>query len=221
MHPIKKQILYQLITNSSLPYSKLKPNDVESNLFIYHLKQLITEDLVVKKNDGKYELSDEGKKYADNLSLKNLQPRIQPKIVTLIVCKNNKGEVLLYKRKRQPFLGLVGFPYGKIHLGEKISEAALRELKEKTGLVSKLSHKGDAYLTTFKDDKLISQMFCHVFAGEDPKGELVVKSEIGECFWENIKNSKADKFMPGFDDVYNLINKPLRNLFFEEFVYVY
>lgn len=182
MHPIKKQILRLLITNSSLLYSKLKPKEVESNLFVYHLKQLILEGLVKKRADGKYELTLEGKIYTDKLSLKNFKPRIQPKIVTLIICQNNKKELLLYKRKRQPFLGKIGFPYGKIHLGEKIFQAALRELKEKTGLSAKLTFKGDVYLTTFSKGELLNQMFCHIFEAKNPEGELIKEPEIGNCF---------------------------------------
>ncbi|MDO8638731.1 MAG: NUDIX domain-containing protein, partial [Candidatus Daviesbacteria bacterium] len=144
MHPIKRQILYQLITNPFLPFSKLKSKEIESNLFIYHLKQLILEGLVKKKADGKYELTSEGIGFTDRLSLSNFKPRIQPKIITLIVCQNKNGEFLLYKRGKQPFLGYTGFPYGKIHLGEKITQAAERELKEKTGLFAKLNHRGNA-----------------------------------------------------------------------------
>ena len=83
MHPVQKQILSQLIFNPCFPFSKLKSKEVEGNLFIYHLKQLITEGLVQKTSDGKYELTLEGKIYTDKLSLKTFKPRIQPKIATL------------------------------------------------------------------------------------------------------------------------------------------
>lgn len=218
MHPVRRQILYQLITNPCLSFSKLKPQGVESNLFIYHLKQLILEELVLKRDDGKYELTALGIDLADRLSLKNFQMRIQPKIITLIACQNQKGEFLLYKRNKQPFLGLIGFPYGKIHLGEKINQAAERELKEKTGLSAQLSHRGDVYLTTYKDREVLTQVFCHVFAGSNPQGVLEAKTEIGECFWEKIKDCEEKDFIPGFREIYNLIKKPAKGLFFAEFI---
>jgi len=219
MHPLRKQILQQLIVNPYLPYSKLKPKETEGNLFIYHLKQLTLEGLVGKRSDGKYELTSEGKVFADKLSLETFQVRIQPKIVTLIVCQNKTGESLLYKRKRQPFLNLIGFPYGKIHLGEKVARAAERELEEKTGLRANLKHRGDVYLTTFKDNRVFTQMFCHIFEGYNPKGELKKDSEIGECFWGKVKNLSDKKFMPGFGDVFRLVKKPTPGLFFAEFIY--
>ncbi|MDO8570870.1 MAG: NUDIX domain-containing protein [Candidatus Daviesbacteria bacterium] len=218
MHPIQKHILHELIFHSFLPYSRLKPQGIESNLFIYHLKQLISEGLIQKRADGKYELSPEGQSFIEHLSLKNLKPIIQPKIVTLIVCQNKNGEFLLYKRNHQPFLGLVGFPYGKIHLGETIAEAAERELKEKTDLSAELQHRGDVYLTTFRDKNLLTQTFCHIFTANNVKGELLAKSEIGECFWSKIDFSE-EKLIPGFKDVLNLVKKSKNNLFFAEFIY--
>jgi ADP-ribose pyrophosphatase YjhB (NUDIX family) len=219
MHPIQKQILYRLITNPCLPYSKIKPSEIEGNLFMYHLKLLIQQGLVQKRPNGKYELTAEGNLFADKASLQNLQPRSQPKIITLIVCQNKQGEFLLYRRKHQPLIGLIGFPYGKIHLGETILQAATRELQEKTGLSAKLTHRGETYLTTYKDQELISQIFCHVFVGQNLQGELTADSEIGECFWAKNTKFNSDKFIPGFLDICALIKKPSDRLFFEEFTY--
>jgi len=219
MHPIKREILYRLITNTHIPFSKLKPEGVESNLFIYHLKELIKEGLVCKRADGKYELTAEGLVFADRLSLSSFKPRIQPKIITLIVCKNKNGECLLYTRRRQPFIGLSGFVYGKIHLGEKVAEAAQRELKEKTGLQAKLAHLGEAYLTTVQDGNVVASIFCHVFYGENPTGQLIKDSEIGECFWASLKSLGREKFMPGFFDILSLVKKRSPHLFFAEYIY--
>ncbi|OGE19537.1 hypothetical protein A3A14_02820 [Candidatus Daviesbacteria bacterium RIFCSPLOWO2_01_FULL_43_38] len=219
MYPLQREILYRLITNSCLPFSKLKPKEVDSNLFMYHLKQLVKEDLVCKRTDGKYELTAEGLVFADRLSLSSFKPRIQPKIITMIVCQNKKGEYLLYKRKRQPFIGLSGFTYGKIHLGEKVAQAAERELREKTGLEAKLAHCGEVYLTTIKDGNVLASIFCHVFVGKNPTGQLIKDSEIGECFWTNLKTFGSEKFMPGFFDVLSLVEKRSPHLFFAEFTF--
>lgn len=219
MHPIQREILYRLITNPCLPFSKLKPEEIEGNLFMYHLKQLITSELVQKRADGKYELTAEGLVFADRLSLSSFKPRIQPKIITLIVCQNKKREYLLYKRKRQPFIGLCGFAYGKIHLGEKVAQAAERELKEKTGLSAKLAHRGDVYLTTTSGGNVIASIFCHVFVGGNPTGQLVKDSEIGECFWAKPEILGSEKFMPGFEEILFLVKKRLSHLFFAEFTF--
>ena len=218
MHPIQSHVIGSLVVNSYLGFSKLKPKNVEGNLFMYHLKKLLDEDLVVKI-DGVYKLTSKGALYADKLSLDSLKPRIQPKIVTLVACKNDKGEYLMYLRKREPFFGLIGFPYGKIHLGETIQQAAERELKEKNGLSAKLKHRGDVYITVYKDNELVSQMFCHVFGGENAKGQLKENSVIGRCNWQKIDKLTDSKFMPGFADIFKLLKKGDQGLFFDEFVY--
>lgn len=183
---------------------------------MYHLKQLITDELV-EKADNRYQLTQKGLKFVDSLSLKNLKPRIQPKIVTLLAIKNNSGEWLLYKRSRQPMFGKIGFPYGKIHLGEKIKEAAERELVEKTGIEAKLSHQGDVYITTYEVGDLVSHVLLHIFTGTSPKGELLKESDIGKCYWGSIKDIPKEKIFPGFQDILKLMRG--KNHFFKELTY--
>src|SRR5687768_8604148 len=109
MHPLKTAILKQLILSDYLPFSKLKPKDIESNIFMYHLKALITDGLV-EKIDSKYQLTSQGQAYADSLNFKTLKRVQKPKALILLVYKNDKGECLLYKRQGQPMRGLLGFP---------------------------------------------------------------------------------------------------------------
>ncbi|KKS13099.1 MAG: hypothetical protein UU67_C0032G0017, partial [Candidatus Daviesbacteria bacterium GW2011_GWB1_41_5] len=123
-----------------------------------------------------------------------------------------------------PIKGLTDTPrrlprIGKIHLGEKIAAAAERELLEKTGLKTKPVHRGDVYLTIFKNGQVFTQMFCHVFTSKNTKGELIQRSEIGQCFWEKINNPKDPKFMSGFAEVFSLVKKRNRGLFFTELTY--
>jgi len=204
--------------NHSLRYASLKPPDVEGNLFVYHLKKLMGDSLV-KKRGTRYALTPEGSHYIERLSLITAEPRIQPKIVTMIACQNREGEWLVYKRKHQPFLGLIGFPYGKVHLGEEIREAAVREFKEKTGLSSPLVHRGDLYSTVYEGNGLLSQIFCHVFYGKNPTGKLSERSEYGNPFWTKITDLNSPKYMPAFADIVRLLRQKKRNRFFAEFVY--
>jgi ADP-ribose pyrophosphatase YjhB (NUDIX family) len=218
MHRLQQQIIYRLSLESPLRYARLKPAEVEGNHFMYHLRKLLGEGLVAKR-EGVYELTPAGMLYVDKLSLKTLEPRIQPKIVTLIACQNEAGEWLLYRRRRQPFTGLIGFPYGKIHLGERIAEAAERELEEKTGLQAELTHVGDFYSTVFQGGELISQQLSHMFVGERPQGELREESNIGECFWATVEDPDDPKYFPGFSDLYRLITESKNGRFFAERTY--
>src|SRR5918996_1637704 len=105
MHYIQQKILHGLTHVDSARFSALRPSEIASNHFIYHLKQLIRDRLVLKNQDGSYSLTPAGKAYVDKVSFDGFRPRSQPKIVNLIACQNRKGEYLLYKRKHQPFIG--------------------------------------------------------------------------------------------------------------------
>lgn len=211
MHEIQKQILKKLSLTKKAKYSELKSKDMEGNLFTYHLKGLLKEEYVVKKNDS-YSLSAKGKRYTDRLSSCTLNVRIQPKIATLIVLKE-KGKYLLYERKKMPFIHQVGFPYGKIHLEERIMEAAERELNEKTGLQATLKHRGDVYITVHDEMELISHMLCHVFSGTKITGEI--KSD--ECFFGKLEDFPRSKLIPGVVQIAKLLEKNKTQFFFDEF----
>lgn len=214
LHQYERQILKKFIFAKKPRYRDLKLKDIESNLFVYHLKKLIR-DGYINKTLGGYELTAFGHHYIDRLSLLSFEPRLQPKITTLIILKNKKEEYLLCKRKRQPFYGLISFPYGKIHFGEKVKEAAQRELREKTGLLANLFHRGDAYLKIFKNDKLIIHMLCHIFSADYPDDVLIVESETDSYFWEKINNIDKNKTMPGFYEILNLVSKSKNKFFIE------
>lgn len=215
---MQKHILHNLIFNPALPFSKLKPVNTEGNLFMYHLKLLIQEGLV-KKEAGGYQLTRDGQVFADKLSLKTFRPRVQPKISTLLVCKNEQGEYLLYKKRRQPFIGLIGFPYGKTHLGEKVLESAARELQEKANLIATLTHRGDVYITIYQDNQLFTHSFFHIIEATSPQGELRTETDIGECFWSRPDQVQPKELIPGVLDIYQLLLDNPTERFFGEFTY--
>ena len=51
-----------------------------------------------------------------------------------VVVRN--GRVLLVRRAKAPNAGMWGFPGGSIEPGETVAEAAVRELREETGLIA-------------------------------------------------------------------------------------
>jgi len=219
MHYLQQNIIKILATRESARYSEIKPKTIESNHFLYHLYQLIKDGLVGKRADKSYYLANKGKAYIDNLSFSSFKVRSQPKIVNLLVCKNDNDEYLLYKRVHQPFIGQVGFPYGKIHLGETIGESSKRELLELTGLSAELSHRGDVYTTVFHDDVLITHTLFHVHYAENPVGEFHPGSQYGTFFWSKIDDASSETYFPGFVEIYKLIQSIKSDKFFEEYIF--
>jgi ADP-ribose pyrophosphatase YjhB (NUDIX family) len=216
MHRLQQHIMQQLIMNPCLRYADIKPREVEGNLFMYHLRQLMKDELVVKGEDGLYKLTPKGKQFADRLSLKSLSPRVQPRIVTLMAVEDGSGRWLFYRRKRQPLIDKIGFPYGKIHRGESVREAAERELNEKTGLTAELEHRGDGYATTFEEGEPVSEILFHMFYGHSPHGELLSRSHIGEPMWLNPADLKPGEVMSNSLELLRLVQAYNGSRFFAE-----
>jgi 8-oxo-dGTP diphosphatase len=53
-------------------------------------------------------------------------------MVDAIIERND--ELLLVKRRKDPFKGVLSFPGGKVDLGERVEDAVKRELREETNL---------------------------------------------------------------------------------------
>lgn len=218
MHPVKKQILLKLSTSTQINFTGLKPKNIESNLFLYHLKQLINDNIVQKNKNGKYELSKDGIILMSKTSRASFKVREQPLIFNMIVCKNKDNKYLLYKRLRQPFLGLISFPYGKLHVGETLLESAQREFKEKTGLEADLKFSGSVY-KIIRKDSLITHVLFNIFKGTNLKGDLLKQGANWECFWGDLNKSKSKEYNPGTFEIIELLGKNQRKIFFKEYTY--
>jgi len=216
MHLIQRHILKILTLNVEKRYKDLKPKEIDGNQFMYHLGVVIKNGYV-KKVGIFYSLTLDGKMYADRVDLETFLPRTQPKIVTMIYCQNKKNEVLLFKRSRSPLSNLVHIPYGKIHMGESIKEAASRELKEKSGLEVPLAHVGDIYVRVYDGDDLIAHILHHIFVGQNPVGEILEKTEAGIPFWSKIADVPKKELVGGLEEIIEIISRNKNKLFFEEF----
>ena len=88
-----------------------------------------------------------------------------PLPVASVILPNRDREIILVKRAREPFKNMWCLPIGFAETGESIEDAALRELREETGvegaitqLVDVSSHKnpvyGDLLIVTFEAEKI-------------------------------------------------------------------
>ncbi len=224
MHPLRRNILRKLSSVKSARFSDLKDKGIENNLFTYHMKMLSKDGYILHKGT-QYSLTPKGKHLVDRMSSTNFIERIQPKIITITVLKkgsNKNPQYLLCQRKKQPFFDQIGFPNGKIHLDERICEAALRELQEKTGLQAKLRYRGHLYVTIHNETELVSSMLCHVFTGTQITGKLFNENKENKfsdssCFWGRIEDVSRNALIPGTIQIERLVQKKQKGLFFEEY----
>lgn len=117
-------------------------------------------------------------------------------IGTATILLNEKGKVLLGKRKNGFKEGYYGLPGGRIDRGEKLKEGAKRELKEETNLIANHIE----YLSVVKEwQKDEEQDFIHfIFLCDNWSGDLSLL-ELDKCEgweWFDLDNL-PDKILPG------------------------
>ena len=193
LHNIQNQILKRLMFSTGLKYTEMKPDkEMENNKFQFHLDKL-TEQNYVEKDGDKYKLTDKGKHYIkrlDGVSGELVKP---PHVSVRAACirkVGNENEYRFYTRLKHPYYSGQGFPAGKLQHGEKLGEAAIRELNEETGLTGEpkfaaITH----YLDMNKRGECITDKLMFLFIVENPTGTLA-DSEEGKYEW--IKRSEVD-----------------------------
>lgn len=180
-HHIQRHILGVLYHQKIARFRDLRPQNVDTNLYSYHLRSLIKQGML-RKVEGGYTLGDRGLAYIDRVSSKSMLIRTQPKIVTMIVTQNSNGDVLLQRRTKQPHLDTWTLPYGKLHIEDySILGAARREADEKLGLIEpSLIHAGDCYIRVYtgkgEDRQILSSTLVHVFYLETD--DIVVSEKL-------------------------------------------
>jgi ADP-ribose pyrophosphatase YjhB (NUDIX family) len=217
MNWIQQHILVELTRHATRRYSQLRPDGVEGNLFSYHLDGLFKEGLI-EKHDRQYQLSTKGLQYAGTLSLETGRTRLQPKILTAVICRNESGQYLMARWQRQPNTGLVSFPHGMMHFGKTTMEMAATELAEKAGLTADLSYIGEVYVRGFRGQDLDRHMLVHLFEGANLKAgrQDELRPDVAEPFWTRLEDLKPQEFVPGFYEIAQLIQKPRQNHIFAE-----
>jgi 8-oxo-dGTP pyrophosphatase MutT (NUDIX family) len=202
-HHIQRDILDRLTHASSLRFSELKPDGMESNIFMYHLKQLMRDGYVQKTDEG-YLLTTAGLSYVDLLSGENQRPRPQPKLIAILALHDAAGRWLLAERKIQPYFKTRMFPSGKQHRGETSAEHAVRELAEKTGLENNsLVRKGSAEILIHDaENALITHVVAQVYTGELSPDTLLPETDRFRYVWHDFEKDDAE-LMAGTRDLYD------------------
>lgn len=205
-HVIQRDIVKKLTLSGSARFSELKPKNIESNLFMYHLNQLKKRDMVAK-NGTTYSLTSVARMYVDRANLEKLVFRVQPKIVSILAIKSSKQNWLLLERTHEPHMNRVGFPSGKLHYGETLEDSAVRELEEKAGLTGvDLTLAGSVAMRFLKGDQVINHTIGNIFTAElASEPDVTVESP----FWKSYWGSEAELFGPntfkGHKDILDLL----------------
>jgi len=103
------------------------------------------------------------------------------------------GEVLLIKRTAPPKAGFYSIPGGLVEVGEKVQEAAKREVQEETGLVIEIERLIDVIDNIVRDDEgRVKYHYVIVdYLAKPVDGELKKSSDATDVRWvrfDELKN---------------------------------
>lgn len=116
-------------------------------------------------------------------------------VVAALAVVLRASAVVLVRRRNPPDAGLWGFPGGKVELGETVSEAAVRELREETGVLAEaleglapLDIIGPAVGGRPSHHFVLIPVVCRWLAGEPEADEDAL-----EAAWFEIAELRADR----------------------------
>lgn len=187
VHPVQGKILKVLLFQTQASFSSLNIDKIPSDHFNFHLKALLEANLLEKKAN-KYFLTTKGKEFANRFDTEKIVIERQAKLTLTVVPVKTIGKkkyYLFHQRLKQPYYGYCGCVTGKIRWGEKVFEAAARELLEETGLVAlKMSlvgifHKSD----NSPDGSLLEDKFFFRVRVDKFKGKLKEIVPEGKNYW--------------------------------------
>lgn len=205
MHYIQSYILDKLITAKSLRNKDMRPKGVESNVYQYHLKQL-QKDRFIHKTNAAYTLSAKGLAYADRQSGVLKKVRVQPKVVTILVAQNKRGEFLVRKKRTQPFIETVSLVGGKVHVDEMLHDAAMREYLEKIcddPTSAQFEQQGVVHFVVKQDTQVISDYIGFVMHIKLPVG-MSLKNYV---YFADIDQLSPADFAPGAKEVLDAVRR--------------
>jgi hypothetical protein len=202
MHHIQRHILKLLIENKEQRYSQLRPKQIEPNQFVYHLKQLMKEDLVIKCNEG-YELTSKGRSYADKLDhdLFDVQWDTQPRNVLFLAVHDAARGWLLVRRDKQPTIGKIGFIATDVRLGEPITQTAAVYLEQAYGLVAGFRYICSGCVTLYRGTDLESYVMFQLLYADAPVGDV----SDSQAKWHQPAGVQADDVLPSTQPLMQLI----------------
>lgn len=188
LHHIQQTVLRQLTYKKWVSYAELLPDGMAGNAFNYHLNYLVKHKLIDKSDQG-YTLSALGRLVIDAMSLNAKRFKLRPSVGVMLYLKNVKGETLLYKSSRQPLIGHLGLPFGKVRIGASFKATAERMILRRgidLSEITDLQYFGPLNICYEENEELVcqrtGQIWSAIYTGEFANFE----TENGESLWRTV-----------------------------------
>ncbi len=227
---IDSKVQREILSNCSFfskgaKYSEMKLEDIDNDLYNYHLQQLVEKEFLQKDEDSIYRLTEKGKSLVTNIHEDSHNVSTNYK-VSVYMCAVQDGKVLLHKRLKHPQYGYIGLPSGKIKYGERILDTARREFEEETELVADFKIIGNLHqIRKNEKGEVIEDGVFYVCYADEFEGSLLERQKEGENFWIELEkvNSLEKLFKPSLEYIVEEVQKRLsgeiswENKFIKEF----
>ncbi len=216
-HPTQFHIIKKLKSTKSARFNELKPEDMTSDHFNFHIKRLLESGFIEKNDDGSYMLTDKGKVLAsriDDLSIRASYIETPPKTSILFVISKEVDGVKHYVvkwRSQHPFIDHLVFPTRGLKSGMLIYDMIDSYLPFTTGLSGKPSFIGQ--IRRIDRDPSTQQVFndilflvAHI---SEPGGTLTNDHHDAKQFWateEEIRSAKPLTGLPPY--IFTMLNDP-------------
>ena len=208
-HHIQRTIVYTLAFAESLRFAELKPDDIDSKLFTYHLKKVVSAGFVTKTADGAYALTPEGRRVGKGaLEKQSRMINRAYSILLLAIRRKEDGAWLLYRRQTHPLLGLTGFMQAQPVADMETTETAKNQCLEKTGLSGDFNVHGHGYFRVYREDELESFIHFTLLVCTDIQGELRQSSEPAEYYWDVNPDFAAPDMLPNMQTLHRMFEAP-------------
>ena len=117
-----------------------------------------------------------------------------------------EDQVLLVRRLNEPAKGRLGIPGGVVELGEKVSDAAVREVFEETGIIVEPVRVLTVFDSVVRDKEgkikfhyVLSEYLCKYVSGN-----LGAASDVSEAIWVSIHDlDKQEMSQRNIDFIFN------------------
>ncbi len=106
-------------------------------------------------------------------------------------------ELLIERRRRDPFKGRYSLPGGHVDYGEKVEQAVLRELREECNVKARLVTILGVYSDPKRDPR--GQRVTIVFVGDYTGGKVKAGDDAGSAKWLKLNKLLKMKNVMAFD----------------------
>jgi 8-oxo-dGTP diphosphatase len=127
-------------------------------------------------------------------------------LIGVIVVVLKDDEVLLVQRAKEPHQGWWGLPGGAVELGESLFNAAIREVKEETGVtIAPFAVVDIKEVIQYDAKKRVEYHYCPIIIGAEwVKGKVKAGSDAAAARWVAIEEIGA---LSSFPDTAKIVQK--------------